>query len=1719
MIFMRKMMYFKQKLLLAFLMLSGLMGLQAQLVTIPAGNPQGTTGTRRPYGCFFGYERSALLYLQSEINTTGTITSIAFYVDAVNSPATSTPINIYIKTTSAADFGSGTNVVPEFTGTTLVYSGTVTSAELVTGQWVTKTLTTPFAYTGGSNLEILVEANYGGTGGEASSAAKTFRVGNSTGSTYLFQYWYQDNTPPTDNGTTSSNRPNVQLNFTPFVACSGRPTAGNTVASANPACASDSLALSISGTTNTSGLTYQWLSSTNGVNYTNIAGATAATYKTVQNTATYYRNIVTCTNSGQQDTSVALFVGQSVCYCSPTAGCGSNDRIDTVVFAGINNYTSCGANGYTFYSSPVAAVQTGLSYPIRVFVADGGTENVGVWIDYNQNGTFETTEYTDLGTQTGGVFFTSNITIPGNALTGTTRMRVRNKYANTVGLTSADACLSYTYGETEDYLVNIAAGSSCSGSPTAGNTVASANPVCATDNLSLSISGTTSGTGITYQWISSANGINYTNIGAATSSTYSTNQSTATYYRNIVTCTNSGQRDTSTALLVGQLLCYCTPTSSCSSSDAIDTVIFAGINNYSDCDTGYNFYPTPVASVQRGTLVPISVYVTDGGPESVGVWIDYNQNGTFETSEFTDLGTQPNGDVFFNGNVNIPLNALLGTTRMRVRDKYAANSSLTSADACLDYSYGETEDYLVNITAAPTCTTPAEGGTATGPSAGAVDSVYTFVVTGSTGNIQWQYSTSSANGPFTDITGYTDDSLQIVFGGAATFWLRAFVTTPGCEPDSSNVLPVVVTKRGNDVCDAISLVFGANGPYNTTGANTQLGEPSPAGSGCQTQQGWCSDSVITNTLWFKFVAPASGRVRIQAPGFDTQLALWDAANCGAILTGGATLVKANDDDANYSQHGGVSGSSYIDSAICLTPGKTYFVQLDPYDAPGDSTSIILTDLGAGPNASFTNLAQGYCVSAPAVTLTPAVSGGTFSGPGVSGNTFTAATAGIGGPYVITYSLYACYTTSDTVTVNSGPGITPVVTPVSCSGGSNGAIDITVTNGSGNYTYSWSNSQTTQDISGLTAGNYTVSLTDVTSNCTATSNTIAVTQPTPLVPALDGIVNVLCNGASTGAVNITISGGTPPYTYLWSNGSINQDLSNVPAGLYTATVTDDNGCQLVSPQPIPVTQSPAIVITVDSTKANVCGANNGAIYISVAGGAPGYTYAWSNSQTSEDITGLSTTTYGITVTDANLCSVTGSAAVIDDTPLNLSSAITSVSCNGNSDGAIDITVSGGSGSYTYSWSNSSTSQDLSGLAAGSYTVSVDDDNSTCSVTNTFLVTQPAVLVVTNDSFTNVKCNGTATGAVYVSVSGGTTPFGFNWSNSAQTEDLTAIAIGSYSTTVTDANGCTASSAAVVLTEPSVLVLTYDSATNNLCSGQTNGAVYTTISGGTAPYSPVWSNGTTTDDITGLANGTYNLTVTDANSCTVTPVSGTVTSGPAVVATLDSVDNVSCFGLTNGAVYTTVSGGTGALTVTWSNTNTTADITGLAAGTYTATVTDANSCSVSVSGTVTAPASVLGATSVSTDQTQGSSNGAINVTVSGGTPPYTSLWSNSATSEDLSSLAAGIYSVTITDANGCTFNLADTVGVVTGIATLQNSFGVNLYPNPTQDKLFIELSLVTAGNVTVQIYNIEGRLINEFTDKNIVTTRYELNFATQAAGIYLAKIKAGDATVTQRFTVVK
>ena len=216
----------------------------------------------------------------------------------------------------------------------------------------------------------------------------------------------------------------------------------------------------------------------------------------------------------------------------------------------------------------------------------------------------------------------------------------------------------------------------------------------------------------------------------------------------------------------------------------------------------------------------------------------------------------------------------------------------------------------------------------------------------------------------------------------------------------------------------------------------------------------------------------------------------------------------------------------------------------------------------------------------------------------------------------------------------------------------------------------------------------------------------------------------------------------------------------------------------------------------------------------------------------------------------------------------------------------------------------------------------------------------------------------------------------------------------------------------------------------------------------------------------------------------------------------------------------SGGTAPYTYLWApGGQTTVLINNLSAGTYSVTVTDANGCSVTSTATVTQPASALSATSVSTNQIQGGAMGSVNVTISGGTSPYTSLWSNSATTEDLGSVAAGVYSCTITDANGCTQTIADTVNLVTGIGSVENTVGINLYPNPTKDVVTLDLTLSEASNVSVEVYNVTGQFISKSEHNNILSTKFVLDFTNEAVGVYYAKIKVNETTITRRIVVTR
>lgn len=323
------------------------------------------------------------------------------------------------------------------------------------------------------------------------------------------------------------------------------------------------------------------------------------------------------------------------------------------------------------------------------------------------------------------------------------------------------------------------------------------------------------------------------------------------------------------------------------------------------------------------------------------------------------------------------------------------------------------------------------------------------------------------------------------------------------------------------------------------------------------------------------------------------------------------------------------------------------------------------------------------------------------------------------------------------------------------------------------------------------------------------------------------------------------------------------LSGLSAGEYYATMIDSNGNTVIDTftivEPDPISISGAITNATSGTS------NDGAIDITVTGGTPGYSYAWSNAETTEDISNLGIGTYTVTVTDTNGCIDTATFVVDTGSVIfDVTSIVTDLACGGDSSGSIDLTVTGGTTPYAFSWNTGATTEDLVGIAGGTYTVTVTD-NDTNSHIETFVVNEPTPITVTGNI--TPPTNGTSNdGAIDITVSGGSTPYSFMWSNAATTEDISGLGIGNYTVTVTDTTGCTQVKSFYVDTIPALsLVLQSGDVT---CLNSNNGNIDLTVVGGVPPFTYSWSNGSTTEDLFGLASGVYSVTVTDSLSQSAT-----------------------------------------------------------------------------------------------------------------------------------------------------------------------------------------------------------------------------------------------------------
>ena len=712
------------------------------------------------------------------------------------------------------------------------------------------------------------------------------------------------------------------------------------------------------------------------------------------------------------------------------------------------------------------------------------------------------------------------------------------------------------------------------------------------------------------------------------------------------------------------------------------------------------------------------------------------------------------------------------------------------------------------------------------------------------------------------------------------------------------------------------------------------------------------------------------------------------------------------------------------TATSTVPGGTFTW------SPGGTTGSTLT---VTPNTTTTYTATYTVAGCPAVTgtgtvtinplqpitgtltaclgltsqLTNAVTPGTWS----SSNTGVATISGTGlvtgvsaGTSTITYNASNGCSTTSQFTVYPQPVLTATPSNVLCFGGT-GSVSLSAAGANAPYTYGGSPTQNLQP------GTYTYTATSV-DGCVSVPVSITITQPQAAIALSSTQVNVLCNGNNTGSVNLTVTGGTAPYTYAWSNNTTQEDPTGLAAGSYTVTVTDANGC--TSTTTVMITQPSTLTSSYTQVNVGCFGSNTGSIDLTVTGGVSPYIFAWSNQAITEDLNNIPSGVYTVTATDANGCTTTQTVTITQpQAPLALSTTQVNVLCFGNSTGAVNLTVTGGTAPYTYLWSNNGTVEDPTGMAAGVYTVTVTDANG-CTAQTNVTITQPQAPLALSTTQVNVLCFGNSTGSVNLTVTGGTAPYTYAWSNNTTQEDPTGLAAGTYTVTVTDANGCTATTT-VTITQPASAVTVTTQSQNILCLNGT-GSVNSTPTGGVAPYTYSWTNNATTQNITNLQAGTYIVTVQDANGCTAQATGTVLTTLSQLPVQILNITGTTILTCTNPTIVLQATGG---VTYNWSGGSTPLNDTNSITqpGLYTVNIVDPNGCPVTQTITLTQNITppTPGITNITGTTIIDCNAPSIDLQATGG---GTYQWNNNlGTTSNVNITQAGTYTVVVTAANGC------------------------------------------------------------------------------------------------------
>ena len=755
-------------------------------------------------------------------------------------------------------------------------------------------------------------------------------------------------------------------------------------------------------------------------------------------------------------------------------------------------------------------------------------------------------------------------------------------------------------------------------------------------------------------------------------------------------------------------------------------------------------------------------------------------------------------------------------------------------------------------------------------------------------------------------------------------------------------------------------------------------------------------------------------------------------NCGNVYVGSQAVVH------KYSPSLALLGSS------APIVGAIYDITINTNGdvvACGNNVVTAINLTACAPLTLSVSTTASNCTSTTA-TATATVTGGSppYTYSWSDGQVTSAATGLSSGTYTVTVSDgSSCVTQSAMVTINASAGISSVATTsvnIACNGQNNGSASVTPAGGNSPFTYSWSNGQSTSAISGLGPGTYSVLITDA-SGCTNSSQ-VTITQP-PAITVTTSITQASC-GISNGSITAIPSGGTGAFTYAWTaGGQTSATATGLAAGLYTVTVTDAKGCTKV--KLVSVSNANGPNTTMAQTNIICNGQCTGSASASVVGGASPYTFQWAGGQSTSAVSNLCAGTYTMIVTDNAGCTNAQAVTITQPAAITITMSITNATC-GASNGTATANTSGGTPVYTYSWSNGQSSSTATGLSVGSYTVTVGDVNGctqvqSVSITN---ISGPAAVM----SQTNVKCNGQCNGAASAAASGGTQPYTYSWANGQTTSAANNLCAGTYTVSVTDGSGCMVTSS-VTITQPASVLAATPTSTPATC-GLNDGTASANASGGTPAYTYLWNTGNTTATVSGLGVGSYTVTVIDGNGClTAQSVSVINLNGP--VATM-SQSNIMCNGQCVGTASAGVTGGQSPYTYAWSNAQSTSSVSALCAGNYTVVVSDAAGCTDMHVITITQPLTAIAVNPTVVNASCGMSDGSADANASGGTPAYTYSWSNGQTSPTTTGLAVGIYTVTVTDMNGCTQIATAQVNNNSGPAITSSSF-VNPLCNGTSN----------------------------------------------------------------------